>query len=146
MFIANYFNCDSDSESLSNTMISEDLSSDNDSPDNNSKLTKRSMSYNSFFKNDNLINHVEIVDEYDLLKKINVNTKDNKIKLDKLLNNEKNNKIQFNKLDNKINYIDDKINHIDEKINTCIKSNIKCMIGFGGGLLFSVILLKFLSK
>ena len=36
---------------------------------------------------DNLINQVDIVDEYDLIKKINENTKDNKVKLDKLISN-----------------------------------------------------------
>ena len=144
MFIVNYFNCDSDSENLSDTKSSEDLSTDNELPDNNLKPIKRSISHNSFFfKNEDLINKVGIVDEYDLLKKINVNTKDNKMKLDNLINNfnkfDNHNRIQFNNLNNKINQLDKKVSIYD-------KNNIKCIIGLAGGLLFSVVLLKFMSK
>ena len=143
MFIVNYFNYDSDSESLTDDNTYEDLSIDDDSINNNLKPIKRSMSYNSFFKSDNLINRVDIVDEYDLIKKINENTKDNKVKLDKLISNIINldcfNKIQFNKYNNKIN-------QLDKKINVYNKNNVKYMVGIGSGILFSVILLKLVSK
>ena len=143
MFIVNYFNYDSDSESLSDDNTYEDLSIDDDSINNNLEPIKRSMSSNSFFKSDNLINQVDIVDEYDLIKKINENTKDNKVKLDKLISNIINldcfNKIQFNKYNNKIN-------QLDKKINVYNKNNVKYMVGIGSGILFSVILLKLVSK
>ena len=143
MFIVNYFNYDSDSESLTDDNTYEDLSIDDDSINNNLKPIKRSMSYNSFFKSDNLINRVDIVDEYDLIKKINENTKDNKVKLDKLISNIINldcfNKIQFNTFNNKIN-------QLDKKINVYNKNNVKYMVGIGSGILFSVILLKLVSK
>tara|TARA_Y100000991_G_C21666094_1_gene218881 strand:- start:20 stop:451 length:432 start_codon:yes stop_codon:yes gene_type:complete len=143
MFIVNYFNYDSDSESLTDDNTYEDLSIDDDSINNNLKPIKRSMSYNSFFKSDNLINRVDIVDEYDLIKKINENTKDNKVKLDKLISNINNldcfNKIQFNTFNNKIN-------QLDKKINVYNKNNVKYMVGIGSGILFSVILLKLVSK
>ena len=89
------------------------------------------------------MNRVDIVDEYDLLKIINENTKDNKIKLNKLINNINNfdsfNKIQFNK-------VNDKINHLDKKINDYNKNNVKYMLGMGSSILFSLILLKLMSK
>ena len=143
MFIVNYFNYDSDSESLTDDNTYEDLSMDDDSINNNLKPIKRSISYNSFFKSDNLINRVDIVDEYDLIKKINENTKDNKVKLDKLISNINNlncfNKIQFNTFNNKIN-------QLGKKMNVYNKNNVKYMVGIGSGILFSVILVKLVSK
>jgi hypothetical protein len=143
MFIVNYFKYDSDSESLTDDNTYEDLSIDDDSINNNLKPIKRSISYNSFFKSDNLINRVDIVDEYDLIKKINENTKDNKVKLDKLISNINNldyfNKIQFNTFNNKIN-------QLNKKINVNNKNNVKYIIGISSGILFSVILVKLVSK
>ena len=143
MFIVNYFKYDSDSESLTDDNTYEDLSIDDDSINNNLKPIKRSISYNSFFKSDNLINRVDIVDEYDLIKKINENTKDNKVKLDKLISNINNldcfNKIQFNTFNNKIN-------QLDKKMNVYNRNNVKYMVGIGSGILFSVILVKLVSK
>lgn len=143
MFIVNYFKYESDSESLTDDNTYEDLSIDDDSINNNLKPIKRSISYNSFFKSDNLINRVDIVDEYDLIKKINENTKDNKVKLDKLISNINNldcfNKIQFNTFNNKIN-------QLNKKINVNNKNNVKYIIGISSGILFSVILVKLVSK
>ena len=143
MFIVNYFKYDSDSESLTDDNTYEDLSIDDDSINNNLKPIKRSISYNSFFKSDNLINRVDIVDEYDLIKKINENIKDNKVKLDKLISNINNldcfNKIQFNTFNNKIN-------QLDKKMNVYNRNNVKYMVGIGSGILFSVILVKLVSK
>ena len=56
------------------------------------------------------------------------------------------NKINFINLFHKIDNLEKKISSYSDKINIYNGNNSKLLLGFGGGLLFSVILLKFMSK
>ena len=117
MFISNYFWWDNDSDSCSDTSNYEIKLVENNLENINLKPIKRSSSYDSFFNEDK---------------------NDKQDKLD--------NKRNFYNLFSKIDNLDKKISGYSNKIDIYYKNNYKLVIGFGGSILFSFILLKFINK